>query len=337
MAIKHIKAKMNLSIRGQVETFQRRKGGEWKKVDKGNNIVTNNGLKTILEMLINGANRPNYIEVGLGTTPVDITDTVMETPIVGIPMTINTETRFVDNGRGVISDAYHVVFAQENRTEVTIQRENLASVWDNLNKNTLSEIGLFNRYALTNLIAHRLFDTPVDVDFESEENFIWTLFICRGDALSDDGFIVDGGLEILGDLFDANNYLYLRYPHMPRGLNYGVVGRNGGSSAIDTVGVINEVLRNKLVNFCIEEVDTIVDPTYQVKAVVQQMIPAFSFTGTIEEAGLYRVRKLYNFEGDDWNGHIESIPFCRAVFDPVDATDDICLTWEITLTNEPIV
>lgn len=338
--MKKITNKLKMGIEGVVNIYKRTPDGDV-LLDGGHNLVVNNGLKNILSLLIGGSWLPTHIEVGTGLTAATLQDLALETPVPSADIDVNGNSKFEDQGRGPIDDVSILVLNEPDTVEISIQRVVIGAVYNNLNGVTISEAGLFNRYAGQEMFCRRILDSAIGIDKESDFVVEWLIKIKRFELVQDDGTILNQGLEILGELFQIENPLLLNYAHYPKGLNVGGVGTGNVSAIKDMTELTNEIFRSPIANRLLNETGTSVPPEpsdldYTVNMEIQQVIPALTLNEDISEACLFNTRREYDEGGDVYGGRSVSKMFCRAIFDPVDNDDDIVLSWVFELENQTI-
>lgn len=358
--MKKITNKFKMGIEGVVNIYKRTPEGN-DLIEGGHNLVVNNGLKNILSLLIGGSWQPTHIGVGTGLTAATLQDLDLEIPVPPALIDVNGNVRYEDQGRNppsgavsggsgdtagvassrTIDDVSVLVLNEPDTVEISIQRVVIGAVYNNLNGVTISEAGLFNRYAGQEMFCRRILDNAIGIDKESDFVVEWIIKIKRFELVQDDGTILNQGLEILGELFQIENPLLLNYAHYPKGLNVGGVGTGNVSAIKDMTELTNEIFRSPIANRILNETGTSVPPDpsdldYTVNMEIQQVIPALTLGEDISEACLYNTRREYDEGGDVDGGRSVSKIFCRAIFDPVDNTDDIVLSWVFELENVTI-
>jgi hypothetical protein len=134
-----------------------------RKVFEDHNLLTNAGLAQIASLLISGSTLPfNYIALGTGTTPADVSDTALEAEKVtdGVP-------RKVANSGALTT------------TTVTNDTAQLIAIFNAPGGFSLSELGLFTAISSGVLGARRVF-SPISVLNLQTITVTWTLTVVAG-------------------------------------------------------------------------------------------------------------------------------------------------------------
>ena len=302
-------------------------------------------------MFIGVGRNPSHIEVGTGTTAVDKSDTVIETPIPPetLPYGGDLEREYND-GRGKIdvSGLLPQDFNEPlNVTRIEIKRfleetdpdpNNQVNTTSqtNLNGKTITEAGLFNRWKLGTMLSHVILDETIEKLPGLNPAVRWE-YELRPDPTLDGqpNIITDKGVELFGrailgrKITEFQNGTYKGYDGF---INEVAVGDgNTGAPQPTDLNLVQEIpgegrLPPTRCAFDFSDTD-------KPKVIIQRLV-TFAMVGDriLTEAGLFHK----HFEKGAFPGQKTEINdmFSKVKIDPelvVSASEDQVLTWEVSL------
>jgi len=220
--------KSTIKIKGRVK-WKKYTNGKLVQIMENDNIITNTGLKVMRDLLKGKGFPPSHIGLGSGTDVEGANNSSLQTPIPSKAVEIKQgETEFFDDGR-IFRTRKRIVDANTIEWERTLPASLSNINFEVTDPLTITEAGLFNRYAGADMFSRDLFDIALTKRITDQVNIVWEYSITRENAFSPSNTIVDTGLEMLIDVLHQKDKAFKNSEHLNYGITHVAVGGNNES------------------------------------------------------------------------------------------------------------